>query len=143
MEAWRAFLEAHAYVTRLLEADLEAEKTLPLTWYDVLVQLEEAEGHRLRMTELADRVLLSKSGLTRLVDRMCDSGLVSRAPDDRDKRGRWVTMEPAGLARLHDAAPVHMRGIREYFSSQLSDDQAAAIAAALRRIADTARKRGA
>ncbi len=143
MEAWRTFLEAHAYVTRLLAADLEAEKTLPLTWYDVLVQLEEAEGHRLRMTELAERVLLSKSGLTRLVDRMCEARLVSRSADDKDKRGRWVSLVPAGLARLHDAAPEHMRGIQEYFSSQLSDTEASALAESLRRIADTARKRGA
>lgn len=139
MEAWRAFLEAHAHVIRLLEADLEAEKALPLTWYDVLVQLEESDDHRLRMTELADRVLLSKSGLTRLVDRMCESGLVSRSADDKDKRGRWVSLEPAGLARLHDAAPVHMRGIQEYFSDQLSDGEASAIAGPLRRIADLAR----
>ncbi len=141
MDAWRAFLEAHAHVIRLLEAELEAEKALPLTWYDVLVQLEESDDHRLRMTDLAERVLLSKSGLTRLVDRMCESGLVSRAPDDRDKRGRWVSLESAGLARLHDAAPVHLRGIQDYFADQLSDGQAAAIAEPLRRIADSARER--
>ncbi|MCC7090126.1 MAG: MarR family transcriptional regulator [Chloroflexi bacterium] len=143
MDAWRAFLEAHAHVIRLLEADLEAEKALPLTWYDVLVHLEEADNHRLRMTELADRVLLSKSGLTRLVDRMCESGLVSRSADDKDKRGRWVSLEPAGLHRLHDAAPVHMRGIQEYFSDRLSDSEAVAIAGPLRRIAEMARERNA
>lgn len=141
MQAWRAFLEAHAYVIRLLEAELEAEKALPLTWYDVLVHLEEAEDHRLRMTELAQRVLLSKSGLTRLVDRMCETGLVSRSADDRDKRGRWVSLEPAGIARLHDAAPVHMRGVKDYFSSQLSDSEAGELAVPLRRIADWARER--
>lgn len=141
MEAWRAFLEAHAHVIRLLEAELEAEKALPLTWYDVLVQLEEADDHRLRMTDLAERVLLSKSGLTRLVDRMCESGLVSRAPDDKDKRGRWVRLEPSGLARLHDAAPVHMRGVGAYFGGMLSEDEAAAVAAPLRRIAESARTR--
>jgi DNA-binding MarR family transcriptional regulator len=141
MEAWRAFLEAHAYVIRVLEAELEAEKALPLTWYDVLVQLEEADGHRLRMTDLAERVLLSKSGLTRLVDRMCESGLVSRSPDDQDRRGVWVTLKREGLARLHDAAPVHMRGVGAYFGGLLSPDEAAAIAVPLRRIADMARER--
>jgi DNA-binding MarR family transcriptional regulator len=141
MEAWRAFLEAHAHVIRLLEAELEAEKALPLTWYDVLVQLEEADDHRLRMTDLAERVLLSKSGLTRLVDRMCESGLVSRSADDKDKRGRWVSLEPAGLARLHDAAPVHMRGVDAYFGSLLSGGEAEAVANPLRRIADSARAR--
>ncbi len=138
MQAWRAFLEAHAHVIRLLEAELEAEKALPLTWYDVLVHLEEAQGHRLRMTDLAERVLLSKSGLTRLVDRMCDFGLVSRSPDDRDRRGRWVNLEPAGLARLHDAAPVHLRGVDAYFASLLTESEAEALAVVLRRIADFA-----
>lgn len=141
MEAWRAFLEAHAHVIRLLEAELEAEKALPLTWYDVLVQLEEADDNRLRMTDLAERVLLSKSGLTRLVDRMCESGLVSRSADDKDKRGRWVSLEPAGLARLHDAAPIHMRGVDAYFGGLLSESEAQAIAGPLRRIADSARER--
>ncbi len=139
MEAWRAFLEAHSYVTRLLAAELEHEKALPLTWYDVLVHLEEADGHRLRMTELAERVLLSKSGLTRLVDRMCAAGLVSRSADDRDRRGRWVGLEPAGIARLHDAAPVHMRGVESHFTGLLASGEAAAIAGPLRRIADAAR----
>jgi DNA-binding MarR family transcriptional regulator len=136
MQAWRAFLEAHAHVIRLLEAELETEKALPLTWYDV--HLEEAEAHRLRMTDLAERVLLSKSGLTRLVDRMCDFGLVSRSPDDRDRRGRWVNLEPAGIVRLHDAAPVHLRGVDAYFTSLLTESEAEALAAALRRIADFA-----
>ncbi|HQW51436.1 MAG TPA: MarR family transcriptional regulator [Tepidiformaceae bacterium] len=143
MEAWRAFLEAHAHVARLLEAELDAEKSLPLSWYDVLVQLEEAEGHRLRMTELAARVLLSKSGLTRLVDRMCAAGLVSRSADDSDRRGRWVSLEPAGIARLHDAAPVHMRGIQAHFARHLDGGEAAALAAVLRRIAADACRPGA
>jgi len=142
MEAWRAFLEAHSYVTRLLAAELEHEKALPLTWYDVLVHLEEADGHRLRMTELAERVLLSKSGLTRLVDRMCAAGLVSRSADDRDRRGRWVGLEPAGIARLHDAAPVHMRGVEAHFASHLDAGEATALATILRRIATGACRPG-
>lgn len=142
MEAWRAFLEAHARVVRVLEAELQAEKALPLPWYDVLVQLEEAEGHRLRMTELAARVLLSKSGLTRLVDRMCADGLVARSADDSDRRGRWVSLEPAGIARLHDAAPVHMRGIQAHFASHLDAGEATALATILRRIATDACRPG-
>lgn len=140
--AWRAFLEAHAFVMSKLADELEAEREMPLGWYDVLVQLSEAEGNRLRMTELADRVLLSKSGLTRLVDRMCNAGLVSRLADEEDRRGRWVEMTKVGRERLVDAAPVHMRGVHQYFTDYLSDEEAKVMGAALRRIADAARKDG-
>lgn len=135
MRAWRSFLEAHARVTTLLEDDLVRAKGLPLAWYDVLVQLEEAEGHRLRMTELARRVLISKSGLTRLVDRMAAAGLVTRSPDVRDRRGRWVELSPAGWERLRDAAPLHLRGVRQYFSGELDEDSAAVLAGVLGRVA--------
>ena len=141
MVAWRAFLEAHAFVMSKLADELEAEKDLPLAWYDVLVQLSEAEGNKLRMTELAELVLLSKSGLTRLVDRMCTAGLVSRLADADDRRGRWVEMTKAGRDRLVGAAPVHLRGVEHYFTGYLSDDEAKVMGAALRRIADAARSR--
>lgn len=139
MAAWRAFLEAHAFVMSKLADELEAEKDMPLGWYDVLVQLSEAEGNRLRMTELAELVLLSKSGLTRLVDRMCNAGLVSRLADSEDRRGRWVEMTKAGRDMLVGAAPVHLRGVEQYFTNYLSDDEARVMGAALRRIADAAR----
>ena len=122
--AWRSFLTAHARVTALLEAELEAERGLPLSWYDVLVQLQEAQDHRLRMTDLAGAVLLSKSGLTRLVDRMCEAGLVDRSADAEDRRGRWVSLTDAGHSRLRDAAQVHIRGVRQHFTSFLSDEDA-------------------
>ena len=78
MRAWRLFLEVHARVVNRLELELRDETGMPLTWYDVLVQLSEAPGHKLRMQELARRVLISKSGLTRLVDRLCAAGYVER-----------------------------------------------------------------
>lgn len=139
--AWRAFLEAHAFVVGKLATELESERNLPLSWYDVLVQLSEAESNRLRMTELAERVLLSKSGLTRLVDRMCVAGLVERSPDSDDRRGRWVEMTAKGNARLSDAAPIHLRGVREYFTGHLSDEESEIMERALRRIAEAARDR--
>ena len=141
MRAWRSFLEAHARVTELLEAELQAEKALSLAWYDVLVQLEEADGHRLRMTELARKVLLSKSGLTRLVDRMCAVGLVMRTQDREDRRGRWVCLTSSGEARLRDAAATHIRGVREHFADQLSEDAATMVESAMRAIADAAEQR--
>ena len=141
MRAWRAFLEAHARVTDLLEAELQAEKSLSLAWYDVLVQLQEAGGQRLRMTDLAQRVLLSKSGLTRLVDRMCAVGLVQRTQDREDRRGRWVCLTPAGDARLADAADTHIRGVHEHFADRLSAEDAATVERVLCEIAAAANER--
>src|SRR3954447_13301285 len=108
--AWRAFLRAHSHINRKLEADLLAEHDLPLASYDVLLQLAEAEGRRLRMTQLADRVLLSRSGLTRLVDRLERDRLVERAACPNDARGTHAVLTEAGLTRLRDAAPTHLRG---------------------------------
>lgn len=139
MAAWRAFLTAHARITEILESELQQERDLPLSWYDVLVQLSEAEGCKLRMTDLAGAVLLSKSGLTRLVDRMCAAGLVDRAADESDRRGRWVSLTAAGRARLRAAAPIHLRGVAEHFTAHLTQEQAEVLAQALTAIAEAAR----
>ena len=118
--AWRCFLRAHAQVTRKLEADLLAEHDLPLPSYDVLLQLAESRGGRLRMTELADRVLLSRSGLTRLVDRLEREGLVERAACPNDARGTHAVLTDAGLQRLRTAAPTHLRGVSEHVTARLT-----------------------
>jgi len=136
MAAWRSFLVAHARVTDVLAAELEAERDLPLTWYDVLVQLSEAQENRLRMQELANAVLLSKSGLTRLVDRMVAAGLVTREPCVDDRRGTYVCLAPAGRARLDDASPVHLRGIAEHFTDHLSRDEANTLHSLLDRVVE-------
>ena len=109
--AWRGFLRAHATVVRALEADLQAEHELPLASYDVLVQLSESPDRRLRMTELADRVLLSRSGLTRLADRLEREGLLTREPCPSDARGTLAVLSDAGLERLREAWPTHLRGV--------------------------------
>lgn len=134
LEAWRAFLTAHARVVDVLERELREREQLPLTWYDVLVQLSEAEGHRLRMQELATRILLSKSGLTRLIDRMERAGYVERSPCEDDRRGTWATMTDAGYERIRRTAPTHLGGVREHFADHLSDDETAHLTAALTRI---------
>ncbi|HLU55042.1 MAG TPA: MarR family winged helix-turn-helix transcriptional regulator [Pseudonocardia sp.] len=121
LAAWRAFLRAHASITRALEAELVAEQDLPLASYDVLVQLAEAPGGQLRMTELADAVLLSRSGLTRLVDRLERSGLVARGPVEHDGRGVVARLTEAGLARLRTASRTHLRGIAHHFVSRLDE----------------------
>jgi DNA-binding MarR family transcriptional regulator len=134
--SWRAFLRAHAEVTRRLEADLLAECQLPLAWYDVLVQLVEAPGHRLRMTDLAGEVLISRSGLTRLVDRLVAEGLVRREPALDDARGTFAVMTDAGYDRLRSATPTHLRGISTYVIDRVAPDQLGALGEACVLIAE-------
>ncbi len=123
MGAWRAFLRAHARVLRAMESELQAEQDLALADYDVLVQLAEAPAQSLRMHELADSVLLSRSGLTRLVDRLVREGYVAREPCPDDHRGRLAVLTPAGLARLRSAAPTHLRGVRDHVTGRLSSTE--------------------
>ena len=125
LASWRSFLRAHAGITKLLESELETEQELSLAAYDVLVQLSEAPGHRLRMTELADAVLLSRSGVTRLVDRMEKVGLVARAKVAADGRGVTARLTDAGYERLRIAATTHLRGIRRHFADRLDADDLA------------------
>lgn len=134
LAAWRMFLRAHASLTRRLEADLLLEHQLPLASYDVLVQLVEAPERRLRMTELADRVLLSRSGLTRLVDRLEREGLVRREACETDARGLFAVLTDAGFDRLRTAAPTHLRGIEDYVVSRFDDAELAALGALLGRL---------
>jgi Transcriptional regulators len=115
LRAWRAFLIRHARVARRLEGDLIARSNLPLAEYDVLFQLALAEGRRLRMNELADRVLLSRAGITRLVDRLAADGLVSRAKCASDARGYFAVLTAGGLARLEAARPGHIAAVRRFF----------------------------
>jgi DNA-binding MarR family transcriptional regulator len=134
--AWRAFLRAQSHIQRKLEAELVAEHDLPLASYDVLLQLAEAEGRRLRMTELADRVLLSRSGLTRLVDRLERDGLVERVACSNDARGTNAVLTDVGLDRLRGAAPTHLRGIAEHVTSRLTDDELDLLMALMLKLGD-------
>jgi DNA-binding MarR family transcriptional regulator len=129
--AWKAFLDAQASLMRRLEAELVAREGMTLAEFDVLIQLRLASDGRLRMTELSDRVRLSPSGLTRLVDRLVRAGLVKRGRCATDRRGTWAILTAAGIARVRQARPVHLRGVREHFSGQLSPAQLAAVAEAL------------
>ncbi len=120
---WRTFLRTHGSVIRQLERDLLAATGMPLSWYDVLLQLAEAPQRRLRMAELADRVLLSRSGLTRLVDRLQAEGLVTREPYPGDARGLYTVLTQAGFDRLRAAAPTHLAGIQEHWLSRFTDGE--------------------
>ena len=121
--AWRVFLRAHAQITRRLEHELLTEQDLPLASYEVLLHLAEAPGNRLRMTELADRVLLSRSGLTRLVDRLEADGLVTRASCPSDARGTNAVLTEAGRDRLRAAAQTHLRGVAEHVTDRLTPEE--------------------
>ena len=107
---------------------------LPLAWYDVLARLVEAEGRRLRMSELAERVMLSPSGLTRLVDRMCDAGLLRREPSKTDARGFYALLTDQGFETLRSATGTHLRGIRDHVLSHYTDAELDQIAAYLARL---------
>jgi DNA-binding MarR family transcriptional regulator len=136
MVVWRAFLRAHASVTRELEAELVSEQDLSLASYDVLVQLAEAPDRRLRMTELAEAVLLSRSGVTRLVDRLEKGGLVARCPVESDGRGVAARLTDAGLSRLRTASRTHLRGIARHFAERLEEADLRTLERISRRLAD-------
>ncbi|MBP2476477.1 DNA-binding MarR family transcriptional regulator [Crossiella equi] len=123
LAAWRAFLRAHARITRWLEAELITEQRLSLAAYDVLVQLAESPERQLRMTELAEAVLLSRSGVTRLVDRLERAGLVCRERADGDGRGVVAVLTDRGLDRLQSAADIHLSGISRHFVSMLGQSE--------------------
>jgi DNA-binding MarR family transcriptional regulator len=136
MDVWRSFLRAHAHITRVLEAELLAAQRLSLASYDVLVQLAEAPGRRLRMTELADAVLLSRSGVTRLVDRLERGGLVARARVDSDGRGVVAVLTQLGYDRLRAATGTHLSGVARHFAGPLNPDELAAFGRTCERLAD-------
>ena len=131
--AWGALLRAHASLMRQLGTDLEKRTGLGLGDFDVLAQLVQAGGE-LRMTELAARVFSSRSGLTRRVARLVDEGLVRRASADDDARGVVVVLTDAGVARLMEAAPVHLRGVFDLFVARLSDQELAVLESALDKV---------
>jgi DNA-binding MarR family transcriptional regulator len=136
LATWRAFLEAHARIADVLADELREEHDLPLAWYDVLVQLSEAPDRQVRMQELAGAVLLSKSGLTRLVDRMEGEGYVDRVACADDRRGTYARLTDAGLDTLRRCAPAHVDGVSRHFATHIRDDEVAVVRAVLERIAD-------
>lgn len=134
IEAWHLFLQAGSRVLEALEDELRDERGLSLSFYEVLLRLYHAPDGRMRMQQLAGEVLLSKSGLTRLVDRMVEEGLVERASCPTDRRGVEAIITDAGRARLREAAPVHLRGIREHFTGHLTESESRALTRALGKV---------
>jgi len=132
--AWRALLRAHASLMRQLGTDLESKTGLHLGDFDVLAQLGQAGGE-MRISELAAQAYSSRSGMTRRIDRLVDEGLVTRAKSDADGRGVVVGLTDGGVARLAEAAPVHLRRVRELFVDRLSDGELSTLASALEKVA--------
>jgi DNA-binding MarR family transcriptional regulator len=134
MASWAGFLRAHATLVRELDEELTHAHGLPLSSYDVLVQLATADDGRLRLSQLADAVLLSRSGLSRLVARLVDQGLVDRIECTTDARGAFAALTDAGRAKLEEARATHRAGVRERFLGRLSEAQQRQLAAAWRKI---------
>lgn len=134
MGAWQALLHTYHQVIRTLDRELRQEHDLPLAAYDVLLRLARAPNRALRMTDLADKVLLSPSGMTRLVDRLAAKGLVQRRTDPQDGRVALASLTEAGLRQLRRAARTHLRGIREHFTGRLSETQLRSITTGLETI---------
>jgi DNA-binding MarR family transcriptional regulator len=135
LAAWKAFLKAHTVITRALERQLIESQHLPLAEYDVLVQLSEADDGALRMSQLADRVLLSRSGLTRLVERLERHGLVERIDCSSDARGSYAVLTDLGKQRLREAAPAHIESVKALFADPLTDQQVVGLQQALELLA--------
>jgi DNA-binding MarR family transcriptional regulator len=139
LAAWRAFLEAHAAVVGRIQAELEAGGHVPLAWYDVLLAISEAPGRRIRLRDLARRLVLTRSGATRLVDRLAAAGLVDRERVDEDRRGAAAVLTLEGARALRRAWPRYADAINRLFVSALTPEEAATIRTALERVTNALR----
>lgn len=138
LRAWRLYLESALALFDILDTELERDAGIPMRWYDVLVQLEEApEG--LRMNELAERILYSKSGFTRVVDRMEETDLVRRVRPDNDRRSILVVLTDTGRETMETARRHHRNAIDQHFSQHLTDNDIKALTRALEKISIHAR----
>jgi DNA-binding MarR family transcriptional regulator len=138
-EAWRALITAHAAAVEGIERGLLEAGLPPLSWYDVLLELSAAPVCRLRMHELASAVVLSRSGLSRLVDRLEKAGLLRREPDPADGRGSFAVLTDEGARMRERMWPVYAKGIAEHFGAHVSDEEAKILSRALGRVRAAAR----
>lgn len=134
--AWVAFFVSHGTLVRKIDRMMQEEGVLPMDVYDVLLHLEEAPERRLRMSDLADRVLLSRSGITRLVDRLERDGLLRRENCTKDRRTCWAVLTDKGFEERERAWPVYRKAISEVFASNMTEAEARTVAAILRRSID-------
>jgi DNA-binding MarR family transcriptional regulator len=138
LRAWRLYFESALALVDVLDAELERDAGIPLRWYDVLVQLEETPDG-VRMNELAERILYSKSGFTRVVDRMEEAGLVRRVRPENDRRSILVVLTDEGRATMERARRHHRHAIEQHFSRHLADTDIKALARGLEKVSAHAR----
>jgi DNA-binding MarR family transcriptional regulator len=138
LAAWRGFLRAHAGLTKALDAELTEAHDLPLSSYEVLLFLAEAPDGRMRMSELAESVLLSRSGLTRLIDRLEQGKLIRRERCDTDARGWFAVITEAGRDAFAEARRTHLDGVRRRFLDCLSPEEQRLLARLFERLLESA-----
>jgi DNA-binding MarR family transcriptional regulator len=136
LDSWRTFLRAYSVVRRQLERELEAEQSMGLAEYEVLLLLAYSDQRRMRMSELADMLLLSRSGATRVIDRLEGEELVRRVSCETDRRGQWAELTDGGYDRLRTASRTHLRGVAEHFLDRMPPDELERMAATLRRVVE-------
>ena len=134
LRAWQSFLTTHALVIEQIERELAEANELPLSSYDVLLALVEAPNRRLRMHELAEAIVLSRSGLTRLVDRLEQDGLLRRDRSGSDRRATYAVLTLKGFRAFRRAWPVYAQGIRKYFVQALSEEELGELTRVLERV---------
>ena len=132
--AWAALLRVHAALVPVLDRELQAACNLPLTWYDVLLELNAAPGRRLSMGELGGRAVVSRSRVSRVVDQLAAEGLVAREANPDDRRSAYAAITDAGRRRLRAAAPIYLAGIERHFTSRMTAAEAEAVASALAKV---------
>jgi DNA-binding MarR family transcriptional regulator len=135
LRAWRALLRAHSCLAKKLDAELDRAHGLPMTSYEVLHHLEEATGERMRMCDLAEQAQLSRSGLTRLVDRLEKDGLLERCSCQHDARGSYACLTSTGRTKLEEARGTHLGVVRDHFFSRFSEQELTVLADMWERIA--------
>ena len=134
LAAWQAFLRVYTTVIPSLECELREAGGLPLVWYNVLIHLHKDPTGALRLQDLAEAIVLSQSGLTRLLDRMAEAGLIERKPCPHDRRGAYAVLTPAGKATLEQARPIYLRGIEQHFMQYLTEEDVQALTRTLQKI---------
>lgn len=132
--AWAALLRVHAALVPVLDQELQAAHKLPITWYDVLLELNAATGRQLTMSQLGAVAVVSRSRVSRVVDELVRAGLVERVPNPEDGRSAFARITAAGRTRLRAAAPTYLAGIERHFTSLLTAKEAETVAAALEKV---------
>ena len=137
VDAWRGLLVAHSRLVPAVEADLRAAGQVPLSWYDVLLELNAAPDRRLRMSELGQRTVLSRTRVSRVVDELAAAGLAERQPDRADGRSSFAALTPAGREALRRAWPVYRQAIHRQLTARLTPQQSRELAALLAQLIAT------